>query len=187
MYGVRKRLTKDQVLTIPNAMSLFRLLLIPFIVWAYYSGNNYLAVALVVVSAITDMCDGTVARKFNMVSDLGKVLDPLADKLTHVALLACLISGNHRIVFLLVLLVVKEALVFAMGGIVFKKKDSVHSARWHGKLCTVVFESTMIVLMLFPEIPSGTVDILMCVCAGVMLFSLVMYMLFYIGIMRGKA
>ena len=184
---MRKRLTKDQVLTIPNAMSAFRLLLIPFIVWAYWRGQNYLAVALVAVSALTDMFDGTVARKLNMVSDLGKVLDPIADKFTHAALLVCLAAGNRHVLYLLVLLIVKEVLMFTLGSVVLRKKDAVHGAQWHGKLCTVVFESTMIVLMLFPELPGRIVDTLLGVCAAVMLFSLVMYVLFYISVFRERA
>ena len=184
---MRKRLTKDQILTVPNAMSLFRLLLIPFIVRSFWSGRPYLAVALVALSAATDMLDGVIARKFNMVSDVGKILDPIADKLTQAALLVCLVAYHKTILILLAILVVKETLMAVFGGMTLKKCDSVHSAMWHGKLCTVVFESTMIVLMLFPAIPENVVSLLIAVCGAVMLFSLTMYLIYSIGMLRRRA
>lgn len=184
---MRKRLTREQLLTIPNAMSLFRLLLIPFIVWSFWSGEIYIAVGLVALSAVTDMLDGVVARRFNMVSDVGKILDPIADKLTQAALLVCLIADHKMILFLLALLVIKETLMAFFGGMTLKKCDSVQSAKWHGKLCTVVFESTMIVLMLFPSIPENVVNMLILICGIVMLFSLVMYLIYYISMICGKA
>ena len=183
---MRKRLTKDQILTIPNAMSLFRLILIPFIVSAYWDGRIYAAAAILALSAVTDMLDGVVARRFNMVSDLGKVLDPIADKLTQAALVVCLASRSRHILYLLALMFVKETLLLILGGVTLHRHDTVNSARWHGKLCTVVFETTMLVLMLFPQIPAETMKLLVLICAAMMVFSLVMYVSFYIGILRKK-
>ena len=80
-----------KIWTIPNFMSFFRLLLVPFIVWAYVGlQNTKLAIILLAVSALTDVLDGRIARRFNMVSDLGKALDPVADKLTQVCVVLCL-------------------------------------------------------------------------------------------------
>ena len=98
MHNLRKLLTKEQLFTIPNFMSLFRLALVPFILWIYLTGEYSIAAALVLLSALTDIFDGVIARKFNMVSDLGKVLDPLSDKVTHIALLICLVS-RYRFVW----------------------------------------------------------------------------------------
>ena len=182
---MRKRLTKDQILTIPNAMSLFRLLLIPFIVMHYIRGERYPAVALLLLSAATDICDGMVARKLNMVSDLGKVLDPLADKLTHAALLVCLMASYSGIIYIFVLLVIKECTSLITGGLVLRKKDTVHSASWHGKLCTVVFETTMTVLMLFSP-KESVANVLLYICAGVMVFSCAMYTVSRVRIILDK-
>lgn len=184
---MRKRLTKDQVLTIPNAMSALRLVLIPLIIISYWNGRNYLSVILVALSALTDIFDGVVARKLNMVSDLGKVLDPIADKLTHAALLVCVACSNRHVWFLFGLLAVKEITMFTVGLLVFRRNDYVHAAQWHGKLCTVVLESAMIVLMLFPQIPANIVDIVLGVCAALMVFSFVMYLLTYVSMLREKA
>ena len=75
---------ENRILTIPNLLSAFRICLIPCIVWAYLvKERNDWAVGLLIVSGLTDMCDGFIARKFQMISNLGKILDPVADKLTQ--------------------------------------------------------------------------------------------------------
>ena len=82
-----KRFSKNAILTIPNLISLFRILLIPLIIWLYCGKKQYAAtIAVVAISGVSDIIDGKIARKFNMVSDVGKVLDPIADKLTQAAL-----------------------------------------------------------------------------------------------------
>lgn len=182
----RKLLTKEQIFTIPNIMSLFRIVLIPFIIWIYVRDSYDVAAALVVISALTDILDGIIARKFNMVSDLGKVLDPVCDKLTHVALLICLITRYPQIWRLLVLLLAKELIVATLGAIAVKRREKYHSARWYGKLCTVVFESSMILLMLIPNMPWKIVITLVALCTAVMVFALVMYAIFFICLIVGK-
>lgn len=177
---VRKRLTKDQVLTIPNAMSVLRLLLIPFIIWMYVEERYAISVGLVVLSAVSDMLDGLVARKLNMISDLGKFLDPVCDKLTHAALLVCLMTTHRHIYILFIILAVKELAMLGMGLALFRKRDVVYSAKWYGKLCTVVFEGTLMGLMLFPNANENTVHMLMLLCAAVLLFSFTMYSIFYL-------
>ena len=87
---------------------------------------------------------------------------------------------------LFALLVVKELTMFVLGSLTVKRKGTVHSAKWYGKLCTVVLESALIVLVLFPNLPERAVAALLWVCAAVMLFSLLMYTIFWIGeIKRG--
>ncbi len=74
--------TKSQVFSIPNILSFVRIAFIPFIIWSYLAGNEILSAVLIAISLLTDMLDGFIARKFNMVTPLGKALDPIADKLT---------------------------------------------------------------------------------------------------------
>lgn len=186
MNNLKKLLTREQILTIPNAMSLFRLILVPFIGILYTRGDEYTAIALLALSALTDVFDGVVARKLNMVSDLGKVLDPIADKLTHFVLLLCLISNYKSIIWILVLLIVKEVLMLTFGGIVLRRTSNVHSAKWHGKMSTVVFELTMFFLMLFPDINPSLGEVMIDFCGVVMLFSLTMYLVFYIKILNSN-
>lgn len=186
MHNARKRLTRDQVLTIPNALSVVRLILIPFIIWTYAKEDYYISVGLVVVSALTDIADGIIARKLNMMSDLGKLLDPVCDKLTHAALLVCLWTTHRHIWILFVILAVKELATLALGVLSFRKTDAVYSARWYGKMCTVVFEGSMMALMLLPDISEEIVHMVMAFDAAILVFSFVGYSRFYIGNILGK-
>lgn len=100
---------KDQVLTIPNLLSVIRLALIPLIVWLYIGKQEYsAAVAVILISGATDIIDGFIARKFNMVSDLGKILDPVADKLTQATVILCLTVKYRWMRGLIVLFVVAD-------------------------------------------------------------------------------
>ena len=181
----KKRLTRDQVLTIPNALSLFRLVLIPVIVWLYVKKQNVPAtLAVVALSGLTDVADGQIARRCNMVSDVGKVLDPIADKLTQAALLLCLLS-RYRLLWVLVLLfIVKEALMAFWGFLTIRYADEVNSARWYGKASTVTLYAVMMILILFPRIAPAAANGLICLCAGMMMVSLVGYGRFYRGILN---
>ena len=86
-----KRFNKKDLFTIPNLMGYFRILLIPVFCYFYIKKQTYLlAAGIVLISSLTDLFDGYIARRFNMVTELGKALDPVADKLTHAALALCL-------------------------------------------------------------------------------------------------
>ena len=85
--------TENKILTIPNLLSLFRLILIPVIIWLYWFRKDYFpAGVLLIISGLTDLADGYIARHFNAVSNVGKILDPIADKLTQAAMLFCLVT-----------------------------------------------------------------------------------------------
>ena len=186
MHDARRLLTKEQILTIPNAMSGARIVLIPFIIWTYAIDRHYLSVALVALSALSDMLDGFVARKLNMISDFGKFIDPVADKLTQAALVVCLMTKHPHIFVLFIILAVKEIATLALSAVVFRRHDSVNSAKWYGKMCTVVFEGTMMLLILCPEAEERAVHMAIGLCGAVMLFAFVMYVNFFHSILRGK-
>lgn len=178
MHRVLKR---DQILTIPNLLSFFRLALIPLIVWLYVAKQEYRwAVAIILFSGATDIVDGYIARHFNMVSDFGKILDPIADKLTQAAVIICLTVKYELMYLLITLFAVKELLMGIMGVLVIKKKDSVNSAKWHGKVNTVVLYAVMMLLILFYEMPEAISNTLIIICGCMMLLSLYLYVRFYI-------
>ena len=184
----KKRLTREQILTIPNAMSAFRLVLIPLYLYFYCARHNYwAAIAVLAASALTDIFDGRVARKFNMVSDVGKVLDPVADKLTQGALMISLCTRYRWLIALTVLFALKELVMAVMGGIVLKKTDTVNGAKWYGKLGTAWLEASMAALLLFPDLPMWAADTIIAVCAALMLFVLIMYLRFYFGLLHTAA
>lgn len=135
---------KDKIVTIPNILSLFRIILIPFIVWSYLGRENHtLAGILVLVSAFTDILDGFIARRFNMISDVGKVLDPIADKATQ-AVVALLLSITYPLMLIPVGLgVIKEIFMTITGYMIIKKCNIVLGANWYGKLATVLLTAAM--------------------------------------------
>ena len=177
---MRNFFRKNQILTIPNLLSVFRIALIPIIVWLYkYESNYTAAIGVILISGATDIVDGWLARRFNMVSDFGKALDPLADKLTQAALLLCLLCRYKSLLVLAAIFGVFEISKFICGFIVAKRCDQVNSAKWYGKLNTVVIYITMILLILFPNISSVWAGALMLVCGSVMIVSGVLYIRFY--------
>ena len=178
------RFSAKNILTIPNLISLFRILLIPLIIWLYCGKKQYTAtIAVIVISGASDIIDGKIARKFHMVSDVGKVLDPIADKLTQVTLVICLTARYPWMWALLALFAVKECLMLLWGYLTLKSTDTINSAKWYGKLSTVVLYAVMMILILFVDIPEAGAKALMLLCGGVMLLSLVMYGRFYHAIL----
>lgn len=127
--------------------------------------------------------DGKIARKFHMVSDVGKVLDPIADKLTQAALVICLIARYPWMWGLLALFAVKECLMLLWGYWTLKRTDTINSAKWYGKLSTAMLFAAMMILILFVDIPEAGANALILLCGGVMLLSLVLYGRFYHGIL----
>lgn len=164
------------ILTIPNLLSLFRLLLIPLIIRAYIQKNDcVLTAALVVLSGLTDLADGFIARRFHMISDLGKALDPIADKLTQVAVLGCLAFRFPLMLIPLGLLVLKELAAGVMGLLVIRRTGQVHGAEWHGKVSTALLYAMMTLHLLWSGIPAGLSNLLIGLCTAMILYSCVRY------------
>lgn len=172
---------ENRILTIPNLLSLFRILLLPLFVYLYLHAETtweYLQAAIVLaISALTDLLDGKIARHFHMISKLGKVLDPIADKLTHITIAFCLCWQIPQMIYVFVLLIIKELIMMflALYGTFRKNKKIWDSAQWYGKVCTTVVFIIFIVLALFPHIPTPTTNILLIICSVSLLGSLIMY------------
>lgn len=178
-------LKKEQILTIPNLLSLLRLMMIPLIIWLYCGAKRYYAaVGVIVLSGLTDVADGIVARKLNMVSDFGKILDPIADKLTQGTVLICLAVKYKLMIPLIIEFTLRELCMLVMGYMTIKNQDSVNSAKWYGKLTTVVLYAVMILLILFPRIPNAAANGMIFACGLIMLFSFAMYVRFYLHFWR---
>lgn len=167
---------EKQFLTIPNLLSAFRILLIPVIAWLYCGRGNYpLAACMLALSGATDIADGFIARRFHMVSDLGKVLDPVADKLTQAVMLGCLLTRFPAIWGLLGVLVVKEAVMAVMGLVVVHRTGAVYSAAWHGKLATCVLYAVIFTHIVWFDIPAAVSAGLVLAGVLVILLSLTLY------------
>lgn len=167
---------QKKIITIPNILSFFRLCLIPVIVWLYtVKHDNFLTLIILVLSGVTDIVDGIIARKCNMISDFGKAFDPVADKLTQMAMLFCLVSRFPYMMIPFVLLVVKEVFTGITALITIKRTNTVKGAVWHGKLTTVALYSMMAIHLLWYNIPRAVSLILVGICIGIMLMSFILY------------
>lgn len=169
--------TRKQLFTIPNLLSLLRLCMIPLIIWLYCIQKNYALTAVVLVlSGLTDMVDGYIARRFNMVTDLGKALDPVADKLTQASVMFCLLSRFRMMLVPLLLLIFKEVCNGVMSLVVIKKTGKVCGADWHGKVCTWLLYAMMFVHIVWFDISREWTTALIGICVIMMTVSFALYM-----------
>jgi len=132
---------------IPNILTLSRFFLIPVIVWLLLKERYLIAISVVLLSCFTDILDGYIARKFNLISDFGKLIDPLADKVTQLALIAVLTIQEIIGIWVLLILVIKDFLMIAGGSFLYVK-DMVVSSNSLGKTSTVVLYIAILVSML---------------------------------------
>ena len=171
-----KRFNKKDLFTIPNLMGYFRILLIPVFCYFYIKKQTYLlAAGIVLISSLTDLFDGYIARRFNMVTELGKALDPVADKLTHAALALCLAFRYPLMWALLALMAVKEGYMGIMGLYFLKRGKMLDGAIWFGKVCTALLFVVLLVLFFFPHLPLAAVNALILITMADILFTLCMY------------
>jgi cardiolipin synthase len=113
----------------------------------YLNHLDWWAFGVLAFSGLTDMLDGFIARHFNQITDCGKLLDPISDKLTQVAVLVALATRYRELLPLVILCAVKETCQAVGGVIMLKRGDSVQGSLWFGKLSTIVFYLCMLVLV----------------------------------------
>lgn len=167
---------QKKIWTIPNILSLFRISLIPVIIWMYVvKQNNVMTFFVLSFSGMTDIVDGFIARRFNMISEIGRVLDPVADKLTQTAMLVCLVIKYEIMLMPLVLLVIKEFCNAITGYLSIKRTATVQGADWHGKLSTILLYIMMAAHLVWIDIPETVSAGLVGLCMMAMLISLVLY------------
>lgn len=179
-----KKELKEQAFSIPNLLSYFRLLLIPAFVILYMQEKFPAALAVLAASGLSDTLDGRIARKYNMVTDLGKFIDPVADKLTQFAMIICVATRFPAMWILLIIHTVKELIMLVFGIYILKKTDTVNSAKWYGKLCTGVIYAVMMVHVIVPNIPLAVSNACVVLCAGLIIMCFVMYSLRYVKLLR---
>ena len=176
---MKNGIDKREIFSIPNHMGYFRILLIPVFSWMYCTadstGDYYAAAVVVGVSGLTDMFDGKIARRFNMITELGKFIDPLADKLTQAALLLCLAVRYPLMRAVLALFVIKEGFMLVMGALLLPRGRKLDGAMWFGKVCTAVLYAVLFLLLLLPGIGTAAANVLIGICGLFLLFSFGMY------------
>ena len=184
-------ISKD-LMTIPNAISFVRILLItPFVAFfisgKYITGDYTPAIIILAISGVSDFFDGMIARKFHQESELGKVLDPLADKLTLIAVGICLIFIEPYVLPLMIIMVVKDILMIIGGTIIINKGVIPPKSSWYGKVSTFMFYIScgLVVSMAIFDFRNETISLtVLGVTSGMMIFSLVNYIIIYFRIQK---
>ncbi len=164
---------------IPNILTIIRFILIPVILYFIFTGNYILAFVFFTLSGITDILDGAIARKYNLISTFGKLMDPLADKLTQISVLATLVFKEIIPFWILIIVMLKE-FIMIIGASFLYGKDVVVYSKWFGKLATVLFYFAIVFSLInkqfgFTGIWTHIDMILYCIAIFATIFSLIMY------------
>lgn len=176
---------KRELFSIPNLLSFFRLVLIPVYAYIYLNATQtyqyFIAGSIMAVSCLTDMIDGKIARHFNMITTLGKILDPVADKVTQFTLTLCLSLKYPVLLPVLSLFVVKEGFQLIAGLFFWRKGRMLPGALMAGKVCTTVLFISLIALVLFPNMNPAAVNLIALVDSVFLFISFINYILAYFG------
>ena len=176
---------KSEIINLPNFLSISRLLLIPVYIFIYLNAQStrqYIYAGIImIISCLTDMIDGKVARRHNMVTTVGKILDPLADKTTQLSITFCLSLKYPELKTVLTLLFLKETVQIGIGLIYLSKGKILSGALMAGKICTTVLFISLIVLVMFPAIPSILVKTIAATDICFLMFSFICYLSAYYG------
>ena len=176
---------KKEILTIPNLLSFFRLILIPVYIVIYLRARDVrdyiIAGTILAVSCLTDMVDGKIARKFNMITTFGKFLDPLADKLTQFSLLLCLAVRYPVLWPVFVLFVLKELFQLFAGILTARHGYILKGALISGKVCTTVLFISLVSMVLFHNMDSSIVSIIAMVDGVFLMVAFADYFITYLG------
>lgn len=167
---------KDLCRYIPNTLTIIRFILIPFIIIYIVKDKYILAFIFLTISGITDILDGFIARKFNFITNFGKLVDPLADKTTLVSILVSLALKDIIPMWILMIVFIKEFLMIAGASFLYGK-ELVVSSKWYGKLATVLFYLAIVssfIIRYFNNIPPFDIYIYYLALA-ITIFSLIMY------------
>ena len=182
--------SRKDLFTIPNLMGYFRIILIPIFMAVYIGADSradYIAAAVILgISGLTDCFDGKVARHFNMITEWGKVLDPVADKLTQAAVFISLSFRYPTMRYLVILFVVKEMFMGIMGAVMLKKGSMMDGARWYGKLCTAVLYGAMFMLLLVVDLSYFAAGLIISICIIMNVFSFACYIVYYVRVLMNK-
>jgi len=149
----------------------------------YTNGFHEYAFLALALSGLSDVVDGKIARLTNQVSDFGKLIDPVADKLTQLALMICVTVKHTVFAIPLALLVLKEIIVSIICIIATLKSDKFNSSRWYGKLCTVVLYASMTLTLFWFDIPEVLVYALTAACSVIIMLAMLLYTLFFAKIL----
>ena len=178
-------------MTVPNILSFFRILIIIPFIYMFLKDDYILAALFLILSGLSDMFDGIIARKLNQITALGKILDPVADKLTLVAVVLCMGVKFPEIMPLVVLLLIKDVSMLLAGGFLIKKKIEPPAAMWYGKLSTTLFYLSVIIILTLKAafgISNTNLSIfLLSITVIFMIFALIKYFELFMELLKNNA
>lgn len=171
------RFTKKEIFNIPNIMGYVRILLIPVFVVLYFNKLYSWAMVALAVNIMTDFFDGIVARKFNQITELGKFIDPLADKLTQAAVVVTLAFTHPLLWPVFVIEFIKENTMLFGGGYIYKKRGrKLDGAKWYGKVGTAITDFGLFFLLAFPRMSKAWANGLIIFIGVCMIITLAGYL-----------
>ena len=160
---------------IPNIITTFRLFLVPLFSYLLLIADNLWGASIVLaLSGLSDIVDGIIARKYNMITETGKVYDPLVDKLMQITVLFGL-AVKGLIPFWFISIIIAKELIMILASMVLYIKKIIVQAKWYGKMSTVIFYAVMFLHVLFKDMPHSVSMILLLILVASMLFSLLAY------------
>lgn len=175
----------SEFFNIPNMISIFRILLIPVIVYLYcFLHNDFWTLMVIIFSTLTDIADGIIARKCNMITDFGKFIDPVADKLTQITVFICLVTRFNLMLLPLIILVVKEVGSLLLRWVLFNKTGIVEGAHWHGKLSTGVVILIIVLHLIYPTMHASISSGLIIFSSLLMVYSGLLYTIEGLDLMK---
>lgn len=163
---------------LPNILTLARLLMVPLFPYVFFNLNNGRIIALLIflTASATDFFDGFIARKYNVISNIGIALDPLADKLMLLTVLICLYISNDIPFIILLIMLLKEFTLISFGSLLyFKKEKTTIPANIFGKAATFLFSIAIILMLLYPNKTLSTYSIMIAVVAKILAFIVYLY------------
>ena len=178
-----------EIFSIPNIISYIRILFMPVFVYTNVTASTksdyVLSSFMLLALAITDFLDGFIARRYHMVTEIGKALDPVADKLFQLAIAICLVVKVPGMWIVLIIFLIKETVLSLCSMYyLFRYHRKMDGAKWYGKVSTAVFYTMTFLMVLLPPLPAQTYYVMETLMAITLTISFVMYNQFFIDLHR---
>lgn len=183
-----KRISVREIFSIPNIIGYFRILMLPVFLYIYYhaeSTQEYAgAFVLLAVIFLSDMLDGYIARKYNMITNLGKILDPVADKLVQGTITIAVMFRHELMQVFFGVFLCKEIYMAVMGVYLLQVKSSLNGAQWYGKVCTAIVDVCILLLLFMPELSETISNTIVSGMIALEIFAVMKYLQFHRAILK---
>ena len=185
-YALRGRPRKKDLFKLPNILCYIRILMVPVFIFLFYRGLYWQSALIAVLASVTDILDGYIARHFNMKTDWGMFIDPVADKLMQFSMLVCAIFKVPAILILVIIFVVKELITLVFGLYIYYKGRNLDGSKWCGKICTVILDLSLFFIIASPKkwLTDQIIYSLITVCTVFLVIAFVVYMHEYVLLFR---